>query len=195
MNLLKSTFIAALLSFAFQTAASAQMDITTSTGERVQLGPNGITIQSDSGQINLSAYSNRSSITVNKKPAVRKSVKASLRNRNLTNSISSSRSVELPAAVAAVADDVVLLDNHVNTTLECNGNAVVINGNHCNITLTGNCKLLSINGNHNIVNGEAIGTVLLPGNYNAVTYAKGLGVHREPLAQIAGNYNSCAKSR
>jgi hypothetical protein len=203
-----------------QLSADAQIDVTTDSGDTVQLGPGGVSIQTRYGkQVDLKAPTSGSTRGVARGRSVSgtASTKTAEQN-NATNRTkqknSSSDPAQLPAKVQALlmlsggaagtsrkplpkvidvsVDDIILYDNNINQTLTCTNNGVVVQGSHCSLSIIGNCRVLSITGNFNTVRCENVGAISVPGSHNTIYWAKGLNGRKQPTVSVSGNSNSCS---
>lgn len=66
---------------------------------------------------------------------------------------------------------IVINENGVQKTIDCNGDRVVIDGNRGQITIHGQCKEVAVDGNDNTVAIESSVAIEVDGNDNTVTYS------------------------
>lgn len=93
----------------------------------------------------------------------------------------------------AAGASLVLADNDVTETYECQDTRVVINGNDCRITLKGRCASLVVNGDDNSVNaGAAVASIVANGDDNKVTWSAGANPSA-PKVVSNGNRNEIVK--
>ena len=94
--------------------------------------------------------------------------------------------------VVVVGPSLVLINNGVRKTYNCNGRDVSVNGNKCELVFEGRCGSISVNGNKNTVHVDAAASIAVTGNKNRVTWSAGVD-SSSPSVSNLGNKNSIAK--
>jgi Protein of unknown function (DUF3060) len=85
-----------------------------------------------------------------------------------------------------------ILENHRTLTFDCQGGYVRVDGNLNVLTITGSCTVLTVEGNKNKIRVATVGSIVLDGNQNQVSWSKALTGAR-PVVSNTGSGNSVSK--
>jgi hypothetical protein len=97
------------------------------------------------------------------------------------------------ASISSVGEQIVIDDNDLTKTIECDGDDVKVDGNDNTLRLRGECGKVFVNGNRNMMKIEAVVSISALGNENDITWERGVGRNAPKISDL-GNDNSIRKS-
>lgn len=99
----------------------------------------------------------------------------------------------LSATAAAAEDPIVLMENNIHQTIDCNARDVEVNSNNNKLALTGTCQTVRVAGNNNTLAVEAAVTLRVLGNHNEVQWAREVN-GKKPVISNLGKRNTISQS-
>lgn len=90
------------------------------------------------------------------------------------------------------AKKIVIHENELTKTINCQGDEVTVYGNENELTIKGECSRLYVPGNENIIKVEAVAAIDTPGNENTVYWEMGIN-GRKPSINNLGTDNKIKK--
>jgi hypothetical protein len=100
---------------------------------------------------------------------------------SITKDSSGRREVSVGRTGTGVSDQIVVIDNRVRETFECEGADVIVNGNDGEITLDGECEDVVVNGSGNRVSVDAAVSITTNGDRNEIRWVEGVGGSRPAI--------------
>jgi hypothetical protein len=89
-------------------------------------------------------------------------------------------------------ESIVISDNGRTETIDCDGGSVSVDGNFNKLSLTGECQSVEVNGNSNVLRVQAAAAISTAGNFNTVTWSRGVG-GRDPKLSNLGTGNKISR--